>query len=50
MEKLLKCVSNWGQKNGRQADEGELFISKIYVDESVTLKRLRPGAKEGKRL
>lgn len=45
MEKLLRsAISNWEQKNGRQADEGELYISKIYVDESMTLKRLRPRA------
>lgn len=45
VEKLLKsAISNWEQKNGRQADEGELFVSKIYVDEGVTLKRLRPRA------
>ncbi|MDN4753788.1 50S ribosomal protein L22 [Porphyromonadaceae bacterium W3.11] len=45
IEKLLKsAVSNWEQKNGRQAEEGELYISKIYVDEGVTLKRLRPRA------
>lgn len=45
VEKLLKsAISNWEQKNGRQAEEGELYISKIYVDEGVTLKRLRPRA------
>lgn len=45
MEKLLRsAISNWEQKNGRQADERELYISKIYVDESMTLKRLRPRA------
>ncbi len=45
MEKLLRsAISNWEQKNGRQANEGELYISKIYVDEIMTLKRLRPRA------
>ncbi len=45
VEKLLRsAISNWEQKNDRQADEGELYISKIYVDEGVTLKRLRPRA------
>ena len=45
MEKLLRsAISNWEQTNGRQADEGELYISKISVDESMTLKRLRPRA------
>lgn len=45
MEKLLRsAISNWEQKNERQADEGELYISKVFVDEGVTLKRLRPRA------
>lgn len=45
VEKLLRsAISNWEQKNDRQADEGELYISKIFVDEGITLKRLRPRA------
>ena len=45
VEKLLRsAISNWEQKNARQAEEGELYVSKIFVDESVTLKRLRPRA------
>ena len=41
---LKSAVSNWEQKKGRTAEEGELFITKIFVDEGVTLKRLRPRA------
>lgn len=45
MEKLLRsAISNWEQKNERHAEEGELYISKIFVDEGITLKRLRPRA------
>lgn len=44
IEKLLKsAVSNWEVKNDRKADEGELYVSKIFVDEGVTLKRMRPA-------
>ena len=40
---LLSAIANWEQKNDRKADSGELFVSKIYVDEGKTLKRLRPA-------
>lgn len=44
VEKLLKsAISNWEQKNERKAEEGELYVTKIYVDEGVTLKRMRPA-------
>lgn len=44
VEKLLRsAIANWEQKNERKAEDGELFISKIYVDEGVTLKRMRPA-------
>ncbi len=44
VEKLLRsAIDNWEQKNGRKADNGELFISKIFVDEGATLKRMRPA-------
>ena len=44
LEQLIRsAVSNWEQLNGRKADEGELYVSKIYVDEGVTLKRLQIG-------
>lgn len=45
VEKLLRsAIANWEQKNDRKADEGELFISKIFVDEGVTMKRMRARA------
>ena len=31
------------QKNDRKAENGELYISKIFVDEGATLKRMRPA-------
>lgn len=45
VEKLLRsAVANWEQKNDRRADESELFITKIFVDEGVTMKRMRARA------
>ncbi len=41
---LLSAISNWEQKNERKADEGELFIKIISVDEGASLKRIRPRA------
>lgn len=44
VEKLLRsAIANWEAKNERKADEGELYISKIFVDEGVTMKRMRPA-------
>ena len=44
LEKLLRsAISNWEQKNDRKAEEGELYVSKAYVNEGVTLKRMRPA-------
>ena len=44
VEKLLSsAIANWEQKNDRKAEDGELFITKIFVDEGVTLKRMRPA-------
>ena len=44
VEKLLRsAIANWEQKNERKAEDGELFISKIFVDEGATLKRMRPA-------
>lgn len=40
---LLSDIANWEQKNDRKAEEGELYITKIFVDEGVTLKRMRPA-------
>ena len=44
LEKLLRsAVANWEQKNDRIAEEGELYVTKAFVDEGVTLKRMRPA-------
>ena len=44
VEKLLRsAINNWEQKNDRKAEDGELFISKVFVDEGDTMKRKRPA-------
>ena len=44
VEKVLRsAIANWEQKNERKAEEGELYITKIFVDEGATLKRMRPA-------
>lgn len=44
LEKVLRsAIANWEQKNDRKAENGELYISKIFVDEGATLKRMRPA-------
>lgn len=44
MEKLLRsAIANWEEKNGRKAEDGELYISRIFVDGAATLKRMRPA-------
>ena len=44
VEKVLKsAVANWEQKNERKAENGELYISKIYCNPGATLKRMRPA-------
>lgn len=44
VEKLLRsAIANWEQKNDRKAEEGELYITKIFVDGGATLKRMRPA-------
>ena len=44
VEKVLRsAIANWEQKNERKAENGELYISRIYVDEGATLKRMRPA-------
>ena len=40
---LLSAIANWEQKNERKAEDGELYITRIFVDEGVTLKRMRPA-------
>ncbi len=44
VEKLLRsAIANWEQKNERKAEDGELYITRIFVDEGTTLKRMRPA-------
>ena len=44
VEKLLRsAINNWEQKNERKAEDGELFVTRIFVDEGATLKRMRPA-------
>ncbi|MDR0681544.1 MAG: 50S ribosomal protein L22 [Dysgonamonadaceae bacterium] len=44
VEKLLKsAISNWEQKTGRQAENGELYVTSISVDSATMLKRMRPA-------
>ena len=42
VEKLLRsAIANWEQKNDRKAEDGELFVTRVFVDEGATLKRMR---------
>ena len=44
VEKLLRsAIHNWEQKNDRKAEDGELYVSRVFVDEGVTMKRMRPA-------
>jgi len=44
VEKLLRsAIANWEQKNERKAEDGELFVTRVFVDEGATLKRMRPA-------
>lgn len=44
VEKLLRsAIANWEEKNGRKAEDSELYISRIFVDGAATLKRMRPA-------
>lgn len=44
VEKLLRsAIANWEEKNGRKAEDGELYISRIFVDGAATLKRMLPA-------
>ena len=44
VEKLLRsAIANWDQKNDRKAEDGELIVSRVFVDEGATLKRMRPA-------
>jgi len=44
LEKLLRsAIANWEQKNDKKAEAGELYVTKAFVNEGVTLKRMRPA-------
>ena len=44
VEKVLRsAVANWEQKNERKAEDGELFVTRVFVDEGATLKRISPA-------
>lgn len=44
LEKLLKsAISNFEQKSGLRADEGELYVKSVYVDGGRVLKRVQPA-------
>ena len=44
VEKLLRsAIANWEAKNDRKAEAGELYVSRAFVDEGVTMKRMRPA-------
>ena len=44
VEKFLRsAVANWETKHDRKAEDGELYISRVFVDEGVTMKRMRPA-------
>lgn len=44
MEKLLlSAINNWEQKNEKKAENGELYVTAVYVDSARMLKRLRPA-------
>ncbi len=44
VEKVLRsAIANWEVKNDRKADQGELYVSRVFVDEGVTMKRMRPA-------
>ena len=40
---LLSAIANWEAKNERKAEDGELVVSRLCVDEGVTMKRMRPA-------
>ena len=44
VEKLLRsAIAHWEAKNDRKAEDGELYVSRVFVDEGVTMKRMRPA-------
>lgn len=46
LERLLRsAIANWEQKNERKAENGELYVSTIFVNCAPMLKRLRTAPK-----
>lgn len=44
LEKLLRsAIVNWEMKNNKKIEEETLYVSRIMVDEGITIKRLRPA-------
>jgi len=44
MEKLLRsAISNYEQKSGERAEDGNLVVSEVHVDGAQILKRFRPA-------
>jgi large subunit ribosomal protein L22 len=44
MEKLLRsAISNFEQKTGERAEDGNLFVKSVHVDGAQILKRFRPA-------
>ncbi|MFO7935552.1 MAG: 50S ribosomal protein L22 [Bacteroidales bacterium] len=41
---LLSAIANWQNKNeGARIEESDLYVKEAYVDQSRTLKRIRPA-------
>ena len=44
VEKLLRsAIANWEAKNDRKAEDGELYVTRVFVDEGVTMNRMSPA-------
>ncbi len=44
VEKLLRsAIANWEAKTAQKVEDVELYVSKVFVDEGVTMKRMRPA-------
>lgn len=44
LEKLLRsAIANWEQKTSQKAEDVQLYVKTVFVDEGRTLKRLRPA-------
>jgi len=44
VEKLLRsAIANWEEKNGRKAEDGELYISRLCVGGAAALRRAPPA-------